>query len=62
MYKGFSITIAVPAYNALESIANTISNLPEWIDKIIIVDDYSNDGTCQLVEKWSYNKFLMLKN
>ena len=62
MYKDFSMTLAIPAYSAQESMANAISNLPEWIDEIIIIDDCSFDGTCQLVEKWSYNKFLMLKN
>jgi dolichol-phosphate mannosyltransferase len=62
MYKGFSITIAIPAYNAQESIANAISTLPEWSDKIIIVDDCSNDETYRLLEKWSDNKILLLKN
>lgn len=51
MYQGKSIAIVVPAFNEELLIGRTVSTMPEYVDKIIVVDDCSRDGTVDQVEK-----------
>jgi glycosyltransferase involved in cell wall biosynthesis len=50
MYKERKIAVVVPAYNEAQLIAKTVTTIPEFIDKIIVVDDKSTDGTATIVE------------
>lgn len=53
---GVRVTVIVPAYNAGETIDTTLRALTAqtWGDlEIIVSDDCSNDGTCQIVEQWA---------
>lgn len=45
MYKNHRITIVVPAYNEARHIAQVIQTLPEFVDRVIVVDDCSTDNT-----------------
>ena len=49
MYRGKSIGVVVPAHNEETLIARTIDTMPSFVDKIIVVDDCSNDHTAQIV-------------
>lgn len=51
MYKNKKICITIPAYNEEKSIKKVIKSLPDFIDKIIIVDDCSQDKTSETVEQ-----------
>jgi glycosyltransferase involved in cell wall biosynthesis len=50
MYKNKKICVVVPAYNEERQIGNMIAGLPDYIDKIIVVNDCSKDSTAQLVK------------
>ena len=45
MYKGKSIGVVVPAYNEERFIVAVIDCLPEYIDKVYVIDDGSVDNT-----------------
>ena len=45
------ISIVVPAYNEETQIERTVRTMPDYVDKIIVVDDKSKDRTAEIVEK-----------
>lgn len=51
MYKGHSVCVVVPAYNEELLIARTINTLPDFVDKIVVVDDGSRDRTKEIVRE-----------
>ena len=51
MYKDNLISVVVPAFNEEHLIKNTIDSIPVYVDKIIIVNDASQDNTSKIVEK-----------
>lgn len=53
MYQGKTVGVVVPCHNEETQIGTVISTMPEYVDRIIIVDDVSTDGTCSVVEEYS---------
>lgn len=51
MYKDKSICVVVPAYNESTQIGKVISTMPEFVDKVVIVDDASRDDTVEIVQQ-----------
>ena len=45
MYKAQRIGVVVPAFNEEELIEKTITNVPPFVDRIVVVDDGSTDET-----------------
>jgi glycosyltransferase involved in cell wall biosynthesis len=43
--EGKSVGVVVPAYDEEKLIAATIAGVPEFVDRIYVVDDHSNDAT-----------------
>lgn len=63
MYKKNSIGVVVPSYNVRHLIGRVIETMPEYVDKIVIVNDTSKDDTQQVVESYlSKNKAVVLIN
>lgn len=62
MYKNKSVCVVVPAYNEETQISSVIDNMPDYIDKIIIIDDASTDNTKQVVKKKIENNEIENKN
>lgn len=52
MYKGKRIAVIVPAYNEERLIGVTLETMPEYVDRIIVVDDASTDDTAVAVEAY----------
>ncbi len=52
MYKGKSVAVVVPAYNEEHQIGKVIETLPEFVDKIVVIDDASRDKTAGVVQKY----------
>jgi glycosyltransferase involved in cell wall biosynthesis len=51
MLKNKTIGVVVPAYNEESQISGVISTMPDFVDKIIVVDDKSTDQTIRKVEQ-----------
>ncbi|MFA5131500.1 MAG: glycosyltransferase family 2 protein [Patescibacteria group bacterium] len=51
MYKGQKIIVVLPAYNAAETLALTVRDIPALVDEIILVDDRSADTTVAEAER-----------
>lgn len=50
MYKGKSVCVVVPAYNEEKLIGRVIETMPDYVEKIVIVDDNSIDKTADTVQ------------
>jgi glycosyltransferase involved in cell wall biosynthesis len=47
MYRQLAVAVVVPAYNERLAIEATISTIPAFVDRIIVVDDASTDDTAE---------------
>jgi glycosyltransferase involved in cell wall biosynthesis len=45
MLEGFRLAVTVPAHNEARLIIKTLASIPAFVDRIIVVDDASTDGT-----------------
>src|SRR5690606_31154286 len=44
------VGVVVPAYNEEKQILKVIDAMPAFVDRIIVVNDYSQDNTLQLLQ------------
>jgi glycosyltransferase involved in cell wall biosynthesis len=44
-----SVAVVLPAYNEADHIGEVIATMPEWVDRIYVVDDCSTDRTADVV-------------
>jgi glycosyltransferase involved in cell wall biosynthesis len=51
MYKNKKIGVVVPCYNEAKFITTVIRGIPEYIDYIYVIDDFSTDGTYEVALK-----------
>ena len=51
MYRNHTIAVVVPAYNEETLISRVIETMPEYVDRIVVVDDDSRDGTAGAVRR-----------
>lgn len=50
MYKNRRIGLVIPAYNVVHHIEDVVKTLPQFVDRVVLVDDCGTDGTTQLLE------------
>jgi len=51
MYNNKKVAVVVPAYNEEKLIGQVIKTIPDFVDKIIVVDDVSKDHTVERVSQ-----------
>jgi glycosyltransferase involved in cell wall biosynthesis len=49
MYRGNKIAVVVPAYNEEELIQETMSGIPDYVDRIYVINDGSTDRTEEII-------------
>ena len=52
MFKDKSICVVVPAYNESSQIGKVIETMPDFVDKIVVIDDASKDDTVNIVRQY----------
>jgi glycosyltransferase involved in cell wall biosynthesis len=52
MYREKRVAVVVPAYNEQELIGRVLETMPQWVDKVAVVDDASKDNTVEEVRKF----------
>ncbi|MCD4775465.1 MAG: glycosyltransferase family 2 protein [Candidatus Aegiribacteria sp.] len=64
MYRDKRIGIVVPAYNEETQIEHTVNTMPDYVDKIIVIDDMSKDHTVEIVERLEKtdNRVLLIRH
>ncbi len=62
MLKSKTIAVVIPAFNEEKLILKTLKSVPSYIDKIIVIDDCSMDGTAQEIQKFSPEKLVLIKH
>ena len=60
MLNNKTIAVVVPAYNEEKQIRMVIDTMPDFVDRIIIVNDFSNDNTAKIVEAYIQNEIKSL--
>ncbi|HCC67731.1 TPA: glycosyltransferase family 2 protein, partial [Patescibacteria group bacterium] len=55
MLKKKTIAVVVPSYNEGKQIGKVIDTMPEFVDRIVIVNDKSTDDTEAVVKKYIEN-------
>lgn len=45
-----TLAVVLPAHNEVEHIGAVLDSMPGWVDRVIVVDDASTDGTADVVE------------
>lgn len=48
MYKGRTISLVIPCYNEESGIATTLSDKPDFVDEVVVVDNNSVDRTAEV--------------
>jgi glycosyltransferase involved in cell wall biosynthesis len=52
MYEGKKVIVVMPAYKAALTLEKTYNEIPhDWVDEVILVDDYSPDNTVEVAKK-----------
>jgi len=61
VYKGKRISLTIPAYNEERLIIPTIMGIPDFVDKVFVIDDGSKDLTPELVQRLKDPKIKLIK-
>lgn len=63
VYGRFNIGVVIPTYNEYHNLINLLPTLKLLdLDSVYVVDDNSQDGTCDLINRFPDVKFLIRKN
>ncbi len=62
MIEGRRIVVVLPAYNAERTLEATVRELPRCVDRCILVDDHSGDGTVEVARALGLTTAVHLEN
>ncbi|MDL0125109.1 glycosyltransferase family 2 protein [Halobacterium salinarum] len=51
MYRNHTIGVVVPAYNEEGFVGEVIDTMPEYVDRVYVIDDCSTDGTWEEIQR-----------
>jgi len=56
LYKNKTVGIVIPAFNEQLLICRVLDTIPDFVDKVVVVDDCSRDNTSLLVSHYAENQ------
>src|SRR5437870_4943130 len=62
MLEGKQVAVVVPAYDEQALVAATIQGIPEFVDRIYVVDDASQDGTGDQAERAGDGRVVVVRH
>src|SRR5436190_1458027 len=62
MLEGKRVAVVVPAHDEEKLIADTVRSIPGFVDRVIVVDDKSKDGTVAAVRALNYQRVEVLEH
>lgn len=62
MFQGLHVTIVLPAYNVSRFVEAAVQTLPQWVDRVVVVDDASQDDTASRVEKLRDRRLTLVRH
>jgi glycosyltransferase involved in cell wall biosynthesis len=60
--EGKRVAVVVPAHNEENLIRETLAGIPEFVDRIYVVDDHSSDGTAAAVRDLNYERVELIEH
>jgi len=58
LFKAYKIGVVVPAYNEELLIQETIDGIPEYVDKIYVINDCSTDRTGEIIDQMTDSRIV----
>ena len=62
MLEGKRVAVVVPAFDEEQLIGTTLAGIPAFVDKVIVVDDASRDGTAAAAAAPGYSRVEVVKH
>jgi glycosyltransferase involved in cell wall biosynthesis len=62
MLEGKRVAVVVPAYDEEALVATTLEGIPEYVDRIYVVDDASSDGTADAAGTSSDSRVVVVRH
>jgi glycosyltransferase involved in cell wall biosynthesis len=62
MWNGLSVAVVVPAFDEEERVGRVVSGLPAWVDRVVVVDDGSRDGTTEAARRAAGGRATVLRH
>jgi glycosyltransferase involved in cell wall biosynthesis len=53
VFKGCRVGVVVPAYNEERQIESVLATMPDFVDKVFVIDDCSRDDTSEVAKLWA---------
>jgi len=60
--EDLTLAVILPAYNEEAHIGDVLSAVPGWVDRVIVVDDASTDGTARVAESTGDPRVTVLRH
>lgn len=61
-YRGNRVAVVVPAHNEERLIGRVLSGVPDYVDRIVVIDDGSRDGTSARARKAGDGRTIILRH
>jgi dolichol-phosphate mannosyltransferase len=61
MYSGHSVAVVIPAHNEEQFVGTVLSAIPDYVDRIILVDDCSTDRTMEVARQSGGTRLTLLR-